>query len=92
MTAMEVFQLIQATEVTYESLTHLLSNLRPEEFDMIFDIARGTDGLPDIEVSFWDFFCMVHVSTSKHGGNLKPKQVSNFLLIEFTRTNLALIF
>ncbi|XP_033631187.1 stereocilin-like [Asterias rubens] len=47
MTAVEVFQLLQATEVTYESLTHILSNLRTEEFDMIFDIASSEEQMQD---------------------------------------------
>ena len=50
MTAVEVFQLLQATEVTYESLTHILSNLRTEEFDMIFDIASSEE---QMQVSYY---------------------------------------
>ncbi|XP_022093538.1 otoancorin-like [Acanthaster planci] len=41
MTASEVFQLQKVTEMSYESLAHLLSNLQPQEFDKLIALARN---------------------------------------------------
>ncbi|XP_038063896.1 stereocilin-like [Patiria miniata] len=41
MTAAEVLQLADATEMSYESMTHLLSNLRPQEFDKLLSLSRN---------------------------------------------------
>ena len=72
MTAAEVFQLQGMTEMSYESLTHLLSNLKPEEFDKVFDVARNVTGF---EVGFERIRrCCNEQSPRNHGRALKKKK------------------